>query len=299
MKRRIQGMAAAALMVLAVVFIPECGVNVFAEETAENKSAQELAADSTQLAQDAQAAADEFAVQAQAAQQELAAAMNEAQQLTNAAATQEEIEAAAASAVRYLEAKAAAEELTEKAEQAADNAEHAKNVAQIHAEDAAKAVPVSPDPSVDPSVAVMALPELPTMLAQPVQPEVLPTQASFFPYVATPEEIRMLASLIYCEAGNQPYEGKVAVASVVLNRMRSGKYANDMRSVIYQRWQFTPATTGWLDSVIASGKASEECYRAAQDALAGVQPVGDAVHFMRKELHGGIRIADHCFWGSI
>ena len=295
MKRRIQRMAAAAVMMLAVVLIPECGVSVFAEETAENMNAQELAVNSAQLAQDAQAAANEFAVQAQAAQQELEAARNEAAMLTSAAATQEEIEAAAASAVRYLEAKAAAEELTVKAEVAQDNAEHAKNVAQIHAEDAAKALPVR----VDASVAVPALPELPTMLAQPVQPEVLPVQASFFPYVATPEEIRMLASLIYCEAGNQPYEGKVAVASVVLNRMRSSKYSNDMRSVIYQRWQFTPATTGWLDSVIASGKADEECYRAAQDALAGVQPVGDAVHFMRKELHGGLRIADHCFWGNI
>ena len=271
MKRRIQRMAAAAVVMLAVVLIPECGVSVFAEETAENMNAQELAVNSAQLAQDAQEAANLFAVQAQAAQQELE------------------------SAVRYLEAKAAAEELTVKAEVAQDNAEHAKNVAQIHAEDAAKALPVSADAS----VAVPALPELPTMLAQPVQPEVLPVQASFFPYVATPEEIRMLASLIYCEAGNQPYEGKVAVASVVLNRMRSSKYSNDMRSVIYQRWQFTPATTGWLDSVIASGKADEECYRAAQDALAGVQPVGDAVHFMRKELHGGLRIADHCFWGNI
>ena len=136
MKRRIQRMAAAAVVMLAVVLIPECGVSVFAEETAENMNAQELAVNSAQLAQDAQAAANLFAVQAQAAQQELEAARNEAAMLTSAAATQEEIEAAAASAVRYLEAKAAAEELTVKAEVAQDNAEHAKNVAQIHAEDA-------------------------------------------------------------------------------------------------------------------------------------------------------------------
>ena len=180
--------------------------------------------------------------------------------------------------MRYLEAQAVAEDLSAKASQAADNAERARTEllpAQLQA--------------------AIALAEADAEDAALAEEQ----QTSFFPYVATPEEIRMLANLIFCEAANQPYEGKVAVASVVLNRMRSPKYANDMRTVIYQRWQFTPATTGWLDRAIAADSANEECYQAARDALAGVQPVGDAIHFMRKELHSGLRIADHCFWGAI
>ena len=54
----------------------------------------------------------------------------------------------------------------------------------------------------------------------------------------------LLASLIFCEAGNQPYEGQVAVGAVVLNRVRSAAYPNSISEVIYQSGQFTPAITG-------------------------------------------------------
>ena len=44
----------------------------------------------------------------------------------------------------------------------------------------------------------------------------------------------LLASLIFCEAGNQPYEGQVAVGAVVMNRVKSGAYPNTISEVIYQ-----------------------------------------------------------------
>ncbi len=56
---------------------------------------------------------------------------------------------------------------------------------------------------------------------------------------------KLLAALIYCEAGNQPYEGQVAVGAVVMNRVRSGSYPNTISEVIYQSGQFGPAMTGW------------------------------------------------------
>ena len=59
-------------------------------------------------------------------------------------------------------------------------------------------------------------------------------------------EQELLAALIYCEAGNQPYEGQVAVGAVVMNRVRSGSYPNTISEVIYQSGQFGPAMTGWL-----------------------------------------------------
>ena len=95
---------------------------------------------------------------------------------------------------------------------------------------------------------------------------------------ASSSDLDLLAALIYCEAGNQSRDGKVAVGAVVLNRVASGSFANSISGVIYESGQFTPAMTGWLDQVVASG-ASSDCYEAAQAALNGENPVGSALYF--------------------
>lgn len=106
-------------------------------------------------------------------------------------------------------------------------------------------------------------------------------------------ETKLLAALIFCEAGNQPYEGKVAVGAVVMNRMKSSVYPDTMREVIYQRGQFTPAMTGWLDSVLASGRYTESCMDAAIDALNGSNPIGDCMYFNCGG--SGMKLGDHYF----
>ena len=106
-------------------------------------------------------------------------------------------------------------------------------------------------------------------------------------------EQELLAALIYCEAGNQPYEGQVAVGAVVMNRVRSGSYPNTITEVIYQSGQFGPAMTGWLDSVLASGSYSDTARQAAADAIAGSNPVGDCLYF--GNVNWGIQIGDHYF----
>ena len=103
----------------------------------------------------------------------------------------------------------------------------------------------------------------------------------------------LLASLIFCEAGNQPYEGQVAVGAVVMNRVKSGSYPDSIADVIYQSGQFTPAMTGWLDSVLASGGYTESAMQAAEDALAGSNPVGDCLYFSTGGW--GMQIGDHFF----
>ncbi len=103
----------------------------------------------------------------------------------------------------------------------------------------------------------------------------------------------LLAAIIYCEAGNQPHDGKVGVGVVILNRVRSGSYPNSIREVIYQRGQFGPAITGKLDRVLASGNIPGECYQAAADALAGYNPIGDALYFGNGNY--GQLIGDHYF----
>lgn len=107
------------------------------------------------------------------------------------------------------------------------------------------------------------------------------------------DEQALLASIIFCEAGNQPYEGQVAVGAVIMNRVRSDVYPNSIAEVIYQSGQFGPAMSGWLDSVLASGGYTDTAMQAAADALAGSNPVGDCLYFGCGDY--GIQIGDHFF----
>ena len=110
----------------------------------------------------------------------------------------------------------------------------------------------------------------------------------------------LLAAIIYCEAGNQSHTGKVAVGNVVMNRVNSAKFPNSISSVVYQRGQFSPAGSGWLNRVLKRGSVPADCYAAADEALAGSKPVGGSVFFMRRELHSsGTIIGAHCFWGMM
>lgn len=109
----------------------------------------------------------------------------------------------------------------------------------------------------------------------------------------SPDEQKLLAALIFCEAGNQPYEGQVAVGAVVMNRVKSSVYPNSIYEVIYQSGQFGPAITGWLNTVLSSGGYTEAAMQAAADALAGSNPVGDCLYFGCGNY--GLQIGDHFF----
>lgn len=110
---------------------------------------------------------------------------------------------------------------------------------------------------------------------------------------ASASEQELLAALIFCEAGNQPYDGQVAVGAVVMNRVRSGSFPDTITDVIYQSGQFTPAMTGWLDSVLASDGYTASAMQAAADALAGSNPIGDCLYFSTGG--GGYQLGDHYF----
>lgn len=111
---------------------------------------------------------------------------------------------------------------------------------------------------------------------------------------ASTDDVSLLAALIFCEAGNQPREGKVAVGAVVMNRIASGSYPGTISDVIYQSGQFAPAITGWLGEVIASG-APQDCLEAAQAALNGENPVPGALYF-NNSAGKGTQIGDHYFY---
>lgn len=119
---------------------------------------------------------------------------------------------------------------------------------------------------------------------------------TFGAYAADADDVTLLAALIQCEAGNQSYEGKLAVGAVVMNRVRSGAYPSTLYSVIYASGQFSPAGSGKVDRAIASGNLKSSCVQAAREALSGTSNVGTATHFKRAGAHEGIVIGGHVFW---
>lgn len=112
--------------------------------------------------------------------------------------------------------------------------------------------------------------------------------------VGTTEDV-LLAALVQCEAGNQSYEGQLAVAAVVMNRVRSAGYPNTVSSVIYASGQFTPAGNGKVEQRVNLG-VSESCLTAARAAINGETNIGTATHFRRAGYTDGIVIGDHVFW---
>ena len=107
----------------------------------------------------------------------------------------------------------------------------------------------------------------------------------------------LLANLIYCEAGGEPYAGQLAVGAVVINRVLSSVYPNTMTGVIYQKYQFSPVGSGRLAIALSQNKATASCYKAADEAMAGQTNVGNCVYF-RTPIPGltGIQIGGHIFY---
>lgn len=113
--------------------------------------------------------------------------------------------------------------------------------------------------------------------------------------IADADDIRLLAALIYCEAGSESYQGQLAVGAVVMNRVKSGAYPNTISGVIYASGQFTPAMNGKVARIYNTDIPSS-CYTAAQEAMAGATNVGGATHFRRAGNHEGILIDNQVFW---
>lgn len=94
----------------------------------------------------------------------------------------------------------------------------------------------------------------------------------------SPEDVDLLARLITAEADGEPYEGKVGVGAVVLNRVAAPGFPKTIHDVIYQQgngyYQFTPVENGWINR-----PASSESLKAAKEALGGADPTNGAIYF--------------------
>lgn len=97
----------------------------------------------------------------------------------------------------------------------------------------------------------------------------------------TEEDVALLARLVYGEARGEPYEGQVAVAAVVLNRMKTAGFPNTMEGVIFQKLQFSCVDDGQFYLDIPEDSS---VYQAAIDALEGIDPTNGCVYFYNPEI---------------
>ncbi len=86
--------------------------------------------------------------------------------------------------------------------------------------------------------------------------------------------VNLLARVISGEARGESYTGQVAIAAVVLNRVKHSSFPNSISGVIYQPGAFTAVTDGQINIT-----PSQSCYNAARDALNGWDPTGGSIYY--------------------
>lgn len=99
-------------------------------------------------------------------------------------------------------------------------------------------------------------------------------------YAASASELEWLAATIQAEADGESYTGKLAVGSVIMNRVKSSAFPNDVRGVITQSMQFASYRSGKVELIISRGPNST-CIKAAKEVLGGTR-VGDYLFFMTR-----------------
>lgn len=114
--------------------------------------------------------------------------------------------------------------------------------------------------------------------------------------LAQSEEIKMIAAMIQCEAGWEPYEGQTAVGAVIMNRLDSETYPDTVYEVLNQPNQFGPADSDTYAELLETGDIRETCRTAAIEAYQGLDNTGGALHFRRAGSREGLVIGNHVFY---
>ena len=246
----------------------------FAEEEVQQDETAALQAEASEAAQneieEVQAAEEAARIEAEA----------QAKAAEEAARLEAEAQAKAAEEAARLEAEAQAKAAAEEAArlEAEAQAKAAEEAARLEAEAQAKAAA-----------------EEAARIAEEAQQAALAAQAAQTAAISA-EELKLLANIIYCEAGSESYVGKVAVGNVIMNRVKSASQPNTITEVVYAKGQFSPVRNGSLQRALSSDKADAACYQAAIEALAGAQPVGGKLFFRRNNGRSGQVIGHHVFY---
>jgi len=240
----------------------------------------------------ATASEDEFFAEEEVQQDETAALQAEA---SEAAQNEiEEVQTAEEAARLEAEAQAKAAEEAARLEAEAQAKAAAEKAARLEAEAQAKAA-AEEAARIEAEAQAKAAAEEAARIAAEAQQAALAAQAAQTAAVSA-EELKLLANIIYCEAGSESYVGKVAVGNVIMNRVKSASQPNTITEVVYAKGQFSPVRNGSLQRALSSDKADAACYQAAIEALAGAQPVGGKLFFRRNNGRSGQVIGHHVFY---
>ena len=221
---------------------------------------------------------------------EEAVAANEQVIAERTGATASEDEFFAEEEVQQDETAALQAEASEAAQNEIEEVQTAEEAAQLEAEAQAKAAEEAA--RLEAEAQAKAAAEEAARLEAEAQQAALAAQTA----AISAEELKLLANIIYCEAGSESYVGKVAVGNVIMNRVKSASQPNTITEVVYAKGQFSPVRNGSLQRALSSDKADAACYQAAIEALAGAQPVGGKLFFRRNNGRSGQVIGHHVFY---
>ncbi len=93
-------------------------------------------------------------------------------------------------------------------------------------------------------------------------------------------DIQLMARAVNGEARGEPYEGQVAVAAVILNRVKHSSFPNSISGVIYQPGAFTAVSDGQINVPI---DPNSTVYKACNDAMNGWDPTGGAIYYFNPD----------------
>ena len=93
-------------------------------------------------------------------------------------------------------------------------------------------------------------------------------------------DLQLLARAVNGEARGEPYEGQVAVAAVILNRVKHSSFPNTVAGVIYQPGAFTAVSDGQINVAIAQNST---VYKACRDAMNGWDPSYGAIYYFNPD----------------
>ena len=225
---------------------------------------------------------------------EEAVAANEQVIAERTGATASEDEFFAEEEVQQDETAALQAEASEAAQNEIEEVQTAEEAARLEAEAQAKAA-AEEAAQLEAEAQAKAAAEEAARIAAEAQQAALAAQAAQTAAISA-EELKLLANIIYCEAGSESYVGKVAVGNVIMNRVKSASQPNTITEVVYAKGQFSPVRNGSLQRALSSDKADAACYQAAIEALAGAQPVGGKLFFRRNNGRSGQVIGHHVFY---
>jgi N-acetylmuramoyl-L-alanine amidase len=95
----------------------------------------------------------------------------------------------------------------------------------------------------------------------------------------TEDEIKLIASVVHEESRGEPFEGKVGVASVIINRLNHPSFPKSVEAVIFQKNAFSCVKQGAIKS-----KPDSEAYKAVDEALNGSDPTMEAIYFYNPKI---------------